>query len=447
MADGGAPPPLTEPSSGERARQHELIAVSAAFCAMSTIALAARMYSRHFIVCSVGVDDWFMISGWLFAIGYLIMIALGVTYGMGLHGTAIAFNNMIDILKDTLAIEVIYYFAIYAIKMSILFQYLRFAVTRKFRILCVYTMAILSIFIVICFIVTMAQCIPLKEMWDLLEAVEGKCINTTAFFYNPVSHRDFPGTSGFNIVTDIWIIGLPIRTLSSIQRPNREKLALFVVFGMGVFSCVASIVRLHTIYQYTLSSDPFYDSVQVNLWSMIEINIAIACASIPSLKPLVSKAARVRTRQARSGPSTYDYSKDATDFSSSAESGTVPGSPGSTQQSPWATAVSSPTNVFSMDHVVASMPPPPPPPQPSPSPPPHAITRYDSASDSTSTERGLPIQGSAPPPPPPPPSIGAPPPQRFHRYPPDQARGYQGGAGAFYQRHAGGPENYGHQVV
>src|SRR6185436_12217839 len=96
------------------------------------------------------------------------------------------------------------------------------------------------------------------------------------------------GTSAFNIVTDIWILYLPIRTLWSIHRPRREKVAIVLIFGMGTFSCVASIVRLHTIYRYTLSTQPFRDAIPVNLWSMIEINVAIVCASLPALKQLLA---------------------------------------------------------------------------------------------------------------------------------------------------------------
>lgn len=46
------------------------------------------------------------------------------------------------------------------------------------------TMYFLSAFVVICIIVCVAQCRPLHKMWDFTGLVEGKCINTTAFFYS-----------------------------------------------------------------------------------------------------------------------------------------------------------------------------------------------------------------------------------------------------------------------
>jgi hypothetical protein len=48
-------------------------------------------------------------------------------------------------------------------------------------------------------------------------------------------------------------------------------------------------VRLHTVRIYTESEDPFLDAVPINLWSIIEVNVGIYCASIPSLKALGSK--------------------------------------------------------------------------------------------------------------------------------------------------------------
>jgi hypothetical protein len=87
-----------------------------------------------------------------------------------------------------------------------------------------------------------------------------------------------------------------------VQRPKREKAALVGIFSLGVFSCIASIVRLHAIRIYTESKDPFYDSVPINLWSMVEVNIGIYCASIPSLKALFSSKQRDRSRNG-----TYQY--------------------------------------------------------------------------------------------------------------------------------------------
>lgn len=88
------------------------------------------------------------------------------------------------------------------------------------------------------------------------------------------------------------ILTLPIKTLIKINRPMREKIALLCLFLVGTFATITSIVRLHTIYTYTLAEDPFRNSILVNLWSVIEINMGIVCANAPALKALFSSKVR-----------------------------------------------------------------------------------------------------------------------------------------------------------
>jgi hypothetical protein len=92
-------------------------------------------------------------------------------------------------------------------------------------------------------------------------------------------------------LTDIFILALPIKTLIGINRVTREKIALIGIFLIGTFATVTSIIRLHTIHDYTLADDPFRHSILVNLWSVIEINTGIICASAPALKALFTPRA------------------------------------------------------------------------------------------------------------------------------------------------------------
>jgi hypothetical protein len=65
-------------------------------------------------------------------------------------------------------------------------------------------------------------------------------------------HLTYPTvTSSTNIVIDLWILILPIKVLLTIRRPGREKIALIGIFTLGIFSCIASIVRLYSVRVYT----------------------------------------------------------------------------------------------------------------------------------------------------------------------------------------------------
>ncbi|KAL5117518.1 hypothetical protein ACEQ8H_004548 [Pleosporales sp. CAS-2024a] len=223
-----------------------------------------------------GKDDYAMVAALVFTLSYLATICVLRANGMGYRGAQVSFVEATRTLQTTYAIEIVYYLSVNAIKISILFFYLRIG-----------TISLLVTFGSVCIIVILMQCRPLHKMWDLTGMVPGTCINTSVFIYT---------TSATNIVIDIWILLLPIKLLLSIQRPGREKSALVAIFALGALSCIASIVRLYSVHVFTVSHDPFYDSVPINTWSMIEIHIGIWCASIPALKALCSRAQRAHTQ-------------------------------------------------------------------------------------------------------------------------------------------------------
>ena len=53
--------------------------------------------------------------------------------------------------------------------------------------------------------------------------------------------------------------------------------------------CIASILRLHTLYIATHSKDPTWDKTGTVYWSSIELNVGIICASMTTLRPLASR--------------------------------------------------------------------------------------------------------------------------------------------------------------
>ncbi|KAJ4288504.1 hypothetical protein N0V90_011740 [Kalmusia sp. IMI 367209] len=130
-------------------------------------------------------------------------------------------------------------------------------------------------------------------MWDFTGSVPGHCINTATFYYI---------TSAFHILMDVWILFLPYRLIFSIPRPTKEKIAVYAVFGLGAFSTLCAIIRFHFLVVALHSVDPNYDSLGLNVSSIIEVNVGILCASMPTLRPLLSRAQRNRTRQALNIP-------------------------------------------------------------------------------------------------------------------------------------------------
>lgn len=53
--------------------------------------------------------------------------------------------------------------------------------------------------------------------------------------------------------------------------------------------CIISVYRISTLRGAVESQDPPWDNVGAAIWSVIELNCAIICASLPTLRPLVAK--------------------------------------------------------------------------------------------------------------------------------------------------------------
>ena len=95
--------------------------------------------------------------------------------------------------------------------------------------------------------------------------------------------------AGMNIATDLVLIVVPVPLLWGLQIPRRQKIILMGLFGVGSIAVVMSIIRLQALYQIAIApeSEQSVQGVMIAIWSCVEINVAIMCASVPALKPLV----------------------------------------------------------------------------------------------------------------------------------------------------------------
>jgi hypothetical protein len=53
--------------------------------------------------------------------------------------------------------------------------------------------------------------------------------------------------------------------------------------------CIISIVRLHALLVITTSTDQTYDNAGVATFSMVELNVALISACLPTLRPLLAQ--------------------------------------------------------------------------------------------------------------------------------------------------------------
>lgn len=108
-------------------------------------------------------------------------------------------------------------------KTSILLLYLRIFVKKWFRITCFTLLAVVLLYMVATFAASVWQCIPISRAWD--KSIAGTCINISANWY---------ANAGFSISTDFIILALPMYPIYTSMLPLGQKVALMVVFALGV---------------------------------------------------------------------------------------------------------------------------------------------------------------------------------------------------------------------
>ncbi|TVY91804.1 hypothetical protein LAWI1_G003018 [Lachnellula willkommii] len=257
-----------------------IIATNASFQGVACLVVLARLCSRFVLLRNIGLDDWTILFSTVLATANIVVAGQSVRLGTGRHKQVIPLKNVIPAGIYRFVTRVIYFLVSGTIKLSVCFLYLRiFPTIRK------------HVYVLIAFITastiaqefaTIFQCVPVQGVWNVAKFPNATCINNVAFSYS---------ASALSVVTDIWTLILPIPTVWSLQILTRKKVVLVGMFSLGMFACVAGIVRMAFLLTLLTSNDQPWDTYGTSIASGIEIALAIITASLPSLKPLVDRLA------------------------------------------------------------------------------------------------------------------------------------------------------------
>lgn len=130
------------------------------------------------------------------------------------------------------------------------------------------------------------NCNPVEAYWKAYDPYytrDWHCTDTT--YLNPVA-----GT--LSVVSDIYTVILPMGIAHKFEIATRKKVALHAVFSLGLLGAGAGCVRAYYLTRLGLEYDQFWIGFDVLLWSDLEAQLAIICASIPVLRVLFRRYLR-----------------------------------------------------------------------------------------------------------------------------------------------------------
>ncbi|KAF3067245.1 hypothetical protein GL218_08465 [Daldinia childiae] len=248
------------------------------FLAICPIIVGTRIWSRLGNGGHLGADDWTILISLGFALASSGIMLLACHYGYGRHTYSLSGPDKYQAFKYFYLCQVTYKTCINLTKASILLLYLRiFSNTKWFRCACRFMLLIVIMYCIASVTATIFQCTPITKAFD--KSIKGTCIDNGKFWY---------ANSGFSIATDIIILTLPMTLVYALQIPRVQKAALMIVFALGVFVVITSCLRVTTIDMQARTPDPTYD-IASTMWTIIEMNVALVCACLPQIRPLIIK--------------------------------------------------------------------------------------------------------------------------------------------------------------
>ncbi|KAH9890255.1 hypothetical protein F4778DRAFT_753130 [Xylariomycetidae sp. FL2044] len=123
------------------------------------------------------------------------------------------------------------------------------------------------------FIVTNIACVPYERTWNKL--LPGTCDRADTSQSNVAA-------GVLNVITDIILLAIPQKTIWNLHMPLKKKLGVSIVFAIGVFACVAAVVRLVFSVNREKSANFTYTFSAVIITALTENLCGILVMCIPA---------------------------------------------------------------------------------------------------------------------------------------------------------------------
>ncbi|KAF2838138.1 GMC oxidoreductase [Patellaria atrata CBS 101060] len=223
-----------------------------------------------------GLDDWTICVVMAITIPFSGFSILLADSGLGKDIWTIPFDKITHILYIYFWDELMYLTILPLTKISILFFYLRIFPNKSFRKWVWVTMAACIGYNIAFVLVSVWQCRPIDYAWTHWDKEhQGTCNNINAQGWT---------SAAINMILDVIVIILPLPSLSKLELSRKRKIMILLMFSVGFFVTIVSILRLRTILRFGDSENVTWDYVALGYWSTIEIHVGIICACMPALR-------------------------------------------------------------------------------------------------------------------------------------------------------------------
>ncbi|KAE8377588.1 hypothetical protein BDV26DRAFT_293061 [Aspergillus bertholletiae] len=248
--------------------------VNSIFIALATLAVIARFVARRLKSLALAADDWAIFIALLLDwVLYSLFVACR-GYGLGRRREVVPEANIPVFLELLYYFQIFYILAPPTVKLSLLLLYRRIFVSSRFLIIVYVVGAAVSVWVTIMAFLAIFNCKPISAFWT----GQGQCIPFKQFAI---------GYAIVNIITDLAVWLMPIPSMWKLQLPTAQKIALTLIFVLGLIDCGAALVRLLSSMLVLGNWDVTHDYARGFMWSIIEVSLAIVCTCLPTMRAIL----------------------------------------------------------------------------------------------------------------------------------------------------------------
>lgn len=299
-----------------------LLGITGGLLFLSILLLTARLWSRLRPISNFKADDWTVLVATvslpsmllhhnlppsnhhtqILAIANFLLQCTACSYGFGRRARFVSRPNQFAALRLIFITQVIWYWSVTIVKLSVALLLLRLKPSRRWKIFLYCTMTLLIVTVVVQTCFQFLQCRPFAIYWDASLFFKNggvKCIPRRIINGNIITN------STIQVATDLVFSFVPITFIRKLHRPRGEKIFLSILMGLGLFASTFAILRTVGLSRFYLEEDFFRMNVMPTLYATLEQQVALIAATIPTLKSFMQRAL------IRIGQYFYDHESEA----------------------------------------------------------------------------------------------------------------------------------------
>ncbi|CAI6341314.1 unnamed protein product [Periconia digitata] len=281
----------------------QLIAWAAIFTPLQIAAVALRFYARWLVVGKkYSLDDYLIIASLVFQLAACGIAVSSVKYGgVGHHILYIYLTDQPKLVvynRYIISLAFLCGATVNIPKLAVLLLYKRlFGSVRTYRIIIWTFIGILLCMTLGNIISASVSCIPFEANWKYIRGA--KCLEQQKWF----SYIVIP-----NIITDVFLLILPLPIVWTLHTSRHVKAGLTVTFLIGSAGLGASILRLVAFVSAGSFIDGTWVSVKLMILAITETGTYLICACLLTYRPILERITKGRKTTTTEG-SRYYFSR------------------------------------------------------------------------------------------------------------------------------------------